>query len=260
MNKFDIFNILIDKLIALPGLIIGILDLKDRLSNKNSSSDINIQVSVKNYQVNTADSLYPDVTYQNKKTILKLDIKFKLIASIIFAVYFTYHNWESIPNFMGSSRLDIFLLTPVANGIIYGCYRLLKTLSWLLINTALCALIINLFKQKPYKYVIEFTFIIYFVSGIFLNQILQHINVMKFSYAPIANDALDLHTVLLSFIIFIPIVGSIILFFTIYIIISDVYMETHSSPYLHKKMRTILSKLIFPILIVLLTCYLAYVS
>lgn len=237
-----------------------ILDLKDRFSNKNASSDINIHVSVENYQVNTADPLYSDVKYQNKKTILTIYYYLSFTVSIIYAIYFTYYNWNSIPSFMSSSRFDIFHINSVVNGLIYGCYRLLKTLSWLLINTALCGMVINLFKQKSYKYVIEFTFIIYFVSGIFLNQLLKHINVMVFSNTPITNDILNLHAFLSQFTFLIPMFGSVLLFCTIYIIISDVYMETPSSPYLHKKIITLRNKLIFPILIVLLTCYLAYVS
>lgn len=249
----NILSNLIDKLFALPGFILAIIELKKYISSSDVKEPAYTQ---KTTPVPTVLSSDDDITIDNRKTIFTIYYSLSLILSIGFVVASIYFNHDSIPL---RTSADFSVLQTISVYFLFGCYKLSNFFIYVLLGTSAFAMTLHVRKQRKNPFIetgifLCFLFSAFFLSGFAFPPNYEHI--YKFLAVPISDNTV--HSVLIRLIPFFLVIEPAILFVSIIQIAHMLYIPKNNSPYLRVRIKTTLSLFLVPLLLVLSTSYWAF--
>lgn len=252
----DVLNNLIDKLFALPGFILAVIELKKFLSDSSEDQSFP-NLTTEAYTHERTTPRHSNVDAENRKTVFAVYYYLSLFLSIGISIFYVYHNRASIP-IIKITSYTIGNLNIIISYLLFGLYQISRFFIYILIGASTVALV-TFITNRHIKSIIKTCIFLSFFMCAFIMGISAFPSDLKPIYdASISSTGNSYHNMLTSMVPYVLAVEPFILLASIHQISAMLYLKKSDSPYLKDRLRATFSLWVIPVLLILSTLYWAF--
>lgn len=257
----NILSNLIDKLFALPGFILAIIELKKFISHSNVKKNNCVQKQFPSTEpIHKVSSYDSNIIIENRKTVFTIYSYLSFILSIGYVIALIYFRHDIIPLIKNTDFPIPPILQILSSYCLFGCYKLSKLFIYILMGTSVFALTLQTIKNQKKSFI---------EIGIFLSLLLSSFILCSFAFPSNYEDIYKFlsvsifdnksaHDVMVNIVPILLIIEPFILLTSFIQISHMLYIPKDNSPYLKVRIKTTLSLFLVPLVLILSTSYWAF--